>query len=166
MNRRIVYFVEGEDEVTFINAMKEAGHIPPGSIRVFNIINKKLSSFERRFFKKDELAVFVFDTDVENTSILDDNITILNKDKRDKNLKDFKFLMQVRNLEDEILRSCNIHRIKEFFGNKSDSDFKSSMAQAKTLKTVLLRHNFDFTQIWRTRPDNCFEKYLANVFKL
>lgn len=166
MDRRLVYFVEGEDEITFIKALKADFYIPSGAVRAFNIVNRRLSNFERRQFKKDELAVFVFDTDVESTAILEENIRILDKDRRDRKLKDFKFIMQVRNLEDEILRSCKIGKIREFFGTRSDSDFKSAMAQAKSLHNVLLRHEFDFSRMWNTRPGNCFDKYLNRAFEI
>ena len=34
---------------------------------------------------------------------------------------------QVKNLEDEFLRSCNIRKIRELTGSKSDKDFKHDL---------------------------------------
>lgn len=46
MNMRIVYYVEGETEETFIGSLKgEMTLILPGRIRVFNAANKPLSNF-------------------------------------------------------------------------------------------------------------------------
>ena len=61
MNTRIVYYVEGETEETFIGSLKgEMTLILPGRIRVFNVVNKPLSNFIRRGFSQNEIAVFVF----------------------------------------------------------------------------------------------------------
>ena len=161
MNTRIVYYVEGETEETFIGSLKgEMSLILPGRIRVFNVVNKPLSNFIRRGFSQNEIAVFVFDTDTGKIEILEQNISMLEIEKKRKKLKDYLFILQVPNLEGELIRSCSkLSKIKDFFSSNKDSDFKPMMAQAKSLKVTLERHGFDFGKLWILSPTNEFARY-------
>lgn len=158
---RTVYYVEGETERTFIESLaKELQLIRPGKVRVLNIANQLLGSYERRRFTPDETAVFVFDTDIQPTDTLKRNAEILEKEKKARSLRDYLFVLQVPNLEGEILRCCSrIHRIREFFGTRNDSDFKQMMAQAKTLKTTLERNGFDPSLLWSAKSPASYTAY-------
>lgn len=162
-----VYYVEGEDERTLITSLKsELKVIHPGTVKILNLVNHKITNYERMQLTKDTIAVFVFDTDVEQLEQLEENISILKKTKRDRSLKDFIFILQVPNLEGELLRSCNISRIREFLNSKTDSDFKTDMAQAKGLHYTLKRHSFDIDKFWCTAPRNCFSQYENSAHKV
>lgn len=157
---RIVYYVEGETELAFVHSLKnELCLIRPGRAKVLNIVNQPISNFIRRQFKMDEIAVFIFDTDAIETRTLESNIKILEQEKRNKHIKDFFFIMQVPNLEGEIMRSCSLKRIRDFFGDRNDSDFKSNMTKSKTLKVALERNNFNIDVLWSIPPLNEFSKY-------
>ncbi len=164
---RLVYYVEGEDERTLVTTLKsESKLIRPGTIRILNIVNHRIPNYERMQFTKDTSAVFVFDTDIQHLEKLKENIDILNRSKRDRQLKDFLFILQVPNLEGELIRSCNINRIKDFLNSKSDSDFKTDMVQAKGLHNTLKRHGFNIDKFWCTTPQNVFARYENSAHKV
>ena len=87
----------------------------------------------------DAKTVLVFDTDKSETETLKKNISLLKR--YCKNVKVI-ILPQVRNLEDEMKRSCNIKRIKELTNSKSDKDFKRDFCKMKEddCRALLERH--------------------------
>lgn len=97
---------------------------------------------------------------------LRENIDILDRSKRDRHLKDFLFVLQVPNLEGELIRSCNISRIKDLLNSKSDSDFKTDIVQAKGLHNTLKRHGFNIDKFWCTTPQNDFAQYENSSHKV
>ena len=64
-------------------------------------------------------VVLVFDTDTGNIDILRENIQFLRKEQ---NIKEVICITQVKNLEDELIRSCDIRQIKELTGSKSNKE--------------------------------------------
>ncbi len=81
-----------------------------------NVIENKITDNILRTLKEGTIIVLVFDTDTRKTDILNYNIT---------KLKAYKFISkvvtipQVDNLEDELIRSCNIRKITEKFHAKN-----------------------------------------------
>lgn len=105
------YYVEGEDERSLLNTLKlDLRCIESGKIDKFNVIQSRFTTARMRTLKTGTTVVLVYDTDVEmNTKILDENIAFL---KRQKGIKEVICIPQVRNLEDELVRACNIKNME------------------------------------------------------
>lgn len=63
-------------------------------------------------------------------------------------------ITQVKNLEDELLRSCSIKQIKELTGSKSNSDYKHDLIKETNLKKKLEKCKFDINKFWSQSPKN------------
>ena len=136
------YFVEGEDDRKVVNTLKtDLQWIKPGKVQVFNVIEEELTSLITRTLKPGTIVVLVFDTDTGKKNTLLKNIRFLQKDS---NVKQVLCIMQVKNLEDEFLRSCAISQIKELTGSKSNSDYKRDLLRQSNLADKLKKHQFQF----------------------
>lgn len=150
------YYVEGEDEKKLLSTLKtELGVIVPGKIEVFNIVQDLITQIRLMQLKKGTTVVLVFDTDAGNVDILKQNVKILNKCSA---VKRVICVMQVRNLEDELVRSCNIRQIKELLGSKSNKDYKHDLIAEKNLKNKLLQHDFDILKMWSWQDQGNYSK--------
>ena len=78
-------------------------------------------------------VVLIFDADAGNLQILKDNINFLHKEKV---VSEVICVIQVRNLEDELIRCCNIRQIKELLGSKSEKEYKTDLIKEKNLAKV------------------------------
>lgn len=136
------YFVEGEDDRKVVNTLKtDLQWIKPGKVQVFNVIEEELTSLITRTLKPGTIVVLVFDTDTGKKNTLLKNIRFLQKDS---NVKQVLCIMQVKNLEDEFLRSCAISQIKGLTGSKSNSDYKRDLLRQSNLADKLKKHQFQF----------------------
>lgn len=148
------YFVEGEDDRKVVNTLKtDLQWIKPGKVQVFNIIEEELTSLITRTLKPGTIVVLVFDTDTGKKNTLLKNIRFLQKDS---NVKQVLCIMQVKNLEDEFLRSCAISQIKELTGSKSNSDYKRDLLRQSNLADKLKKHQFQFEKFWNS-SDKVYE---------
>lgn len=144
------YFVEGENEEKLIKVLKtDLQMIIPGKVQTFNIVEKKLTRTRIMSLKKGTTVVLVFDTDTGNAAILQDNIAFL---KKEGTVKEVLCVAQVRNLEDELVRSCNIKQIRELTGSRSNRDFKRDMIKDNNFDQKLLQHGFDLGKFWNEMP--------------
>lgn len=135
------YFVEGEDDRKVVNTLKtDLQWIKPGKVQVFNVIEEEVTSLITRTLKPGTTVVLVFDTDTGKTNTLNKNIRFLQKDS---NVKQVLCIMQVKNLEDEFLRSCAISQIKELTGSKSNSDYKRDLLRQSSLADKLKNISFN-----------------------
>lgn len=142
------YFVEGEDDRKVVNTLKtDLQWIKPGKVQVFNVIEEELTSLITRTLKPGTIVVLVFDTDTGKKNTLLKNIRFLQKDS---NVKQVLCIMQVKNLEDEFLRSCAISQIKELTGSKSNSDYKRDLLRQSNLADKLKKHQFRFEKFWNS----------------
>ena len=142
-------------EKKLVNALKhDLQLIQPGKVRCFNVINKIVKKADLMAIKKGTVLVLVFDTDTDNIDILKSNIHYI---KSQKNIKDVLCLIQVYNLEDELVRSCNIKTIKEFTNSKTQKDFKAEFMKLTNLPQKLVGNNFDIDRMWSESPKNRFE---------
>lgn len=142
------YFVEGEDDRKVVNMLKtDLQWIKPGKVQVFNVIEEELTSLITRTLKPGTTVVLVFDTDTGKTNTLNKNIRFLQKDS---NVKQVLCIMQVKNLEDEFLRSCAISQIKELTGSRSNSDYKRDLLRQSNLADKLKKHQFQFEKFWNS----------------
>ena len=152
----VQYFVEGEDEKKLVNTLKnQLGVIRPGKVQKLNVVENKIPINILRTLKKGTMVVLVFDTDTEKTDTLNNNIEML---------KDCSFISsvititQVKNLEDELVRSCNIKNIKELLNSRSKKDFKSDLIRITNLDSKLKEHEFDINLFWSKQPDKPYQK--------
>lgn len=148
------YFVEGQDEEKLINVLKtDMQLIVPGKVQKFNVVQEKFTPPRLLTLKPGTTVILVFDTDTGNLSILKENISIL---QRCKNIKAVWCVTQVRNLEDELKRSCKIKQIKELLDSKSNSEYKHDLIIEKRLSHKLEKHHFNFQKFWCTQDENEF----------
>ena len=136
---KCVYFAEGDCEKALIKALQlHLAVLPPGKVKVYNVVQDELRG-SVLLTLSDAKTVLVFDTDKSETETLKKNISLLKR--YCKNVKVI-ILPQVRNLEDEMKRSCNIKRIKELTNSKSDKDFKRDFCKMKEddCRALLERH--------------------------
>ena len=91
----------------------------------------------------------VFDTDTNQTEILKKNIQKL---KKCRFISSTITIPQVKNLEDELVHSCNIKRITELLNSRSRKDFKSDLIHISNLEEKLQEHKFDLTAFWSRKP--------------
>ena len=115
------YYVEGDDEKKVIDTLKTSMQlIISGKVDVFNVIERKFTRNQIMRLKQGTIVVLVFDTDTNQVDTLLENILFLQKQPI---VKKVICVPQVKNLDDELLRSCNIKQIKEY-AKKSDEKLK------------------------------------------
>ena len=149
------YFVEGDDEKKLLNTLKlQLECIASGKVDILNVVQERISTAKVRTLKSDTIVVLVYDTDVANTTILKSNIKI-------SIMPSYigKFIPQVYNLEDELLRSCNIKSISALFGSSGTSNFKRDFKNCTNLDSKLQQNNFDVTLLWNKIPANDFSVF-------
>ena len=130
------YFVEGETERKLIDILKtEYQVIEPGKIDIFNVVEEEISIRRTMGLKRGTMVILVFDTDTNNIGYLEKNIAFL---KKQSNIYKVICLMQVKNLEDELIKSCNIREIKELTRSRTNSDFKRDMLRQNNFKNKLV----------------------------
>ena len=140
-NANVQYFVEGEDEKKLVNTLKnDLKVIIPGRVQIKNVVQDIVSDMILRTFKQGTIVVLIFDTDTNNTDTLNKNISNL---KKHRNVANIITIPQVKNLEDELIYSCNIRRITELLNSRSVSNFKSDLIHITNLDSKLIQHQFD-----------------------
>lgn len=153
------YYVEGETDEKMASILKtDYQYIVSGKIEKFNVIQQELTSTRTMGLKRGTAVILVFDTDTNNSDILDKNITFL---KKQKNISNVICIPQVDNLEDELKRSCRIKQIKELTGSKSNREFKNDMIKQNNFKNKLDDKAFNFRNFWNSLPKNHFS-YIKN----
>ena len=159
MGKYYQYYVEGQDEEKIIQVLKtELWLIEPGKVEKFNVVSEKFTELRIMQLKMGTVVVLVFDTDAGNIDTLKENIKFLNKQKT---IKKVLCITQVKNLEDELKRSCNIKEIKELTGSKSNSDFKHDMRKEKQFGNKMTKKGFDMKKFW-IKTDNHIYKEIPN----
>lgn len=148
------YFVEGEDEEKLVyELISEMQLIVPGRVKVFNVTLEKLTKLRLMSLQMGTIVVLVFDTDAGNLSVLRDNMELL---KQAENISDVICVTQVKNLEDELVRACNIKDVKELLGAVSMKDFKRRLLKEKNLSKKLREHGFDIGKFWSKQDDHVY----------
>lgn len=154
MAQNYQYYVEGETEEKIIQVLKTVFQvIIPGKVKKFNVVEKLLLPSHLAPLKRGTVVILVFDTDTDDSSILQKNIDFLRKRSA---IKSVVCVPQVRNLEEELIRSCSIRNIKELLSSKSNSDFKNDLCRCHGLPTSLLRHEFGIEKFWSSKPTGSF----------
>lgn len=146
----IQYYVEGETEVKLVNTLKsELLVVKPGKVQKLNVIEHEIEKARLMTLHPGTMVVLVFDTDTDNIEILNKNIKKL---KECSAVSELVTIPQVHNLEDELLRSCNIRTIKNLLGSKSQKEFKSDLIRTTNLANKLLKNNFNINLFWNSAP--------------
>lgn len=161
MSNSFKYFVEGPCEKALIKAFMftDGKHFKHGKVEVFNFINERLSKAKARTINKDNVVAIVFDTDVENIEILEENINVL---KKVSLLTDEHIILvpSVKTFEDEIVYSCNkISSINQLFNTKSVKEFKTKFIKHTEIVAKLEQSEFMLEKIWSRKPTGIFSKY-------
>ena len=144
------YYVEGENEKKLVEVLsKEFNFIKAGKVEVFNVVEKPIKNTRIMNFKENHVVILVFDTDTNNIKTLEDNIKCLERLVKSKKIKDVVLIPQVCNIEEELVRSCNINNIKDLLKSKSKEEFKTDFNKATNLKNCLIKKCFDFKKLWR-----------------
>lgn len=144
--KNYIYYVEGQCEEKLVKTLKtDMRLILPGKIIKRNVVQERLRRAQLTTLKRGTTAVLVFDTDTDNTDILMENIDILNQEKA---ITKVICITQVENLEDEIVRSCDVKNANELTNSRSISSFKSDFIRASNLKGTLEKHKFCFEKLW------------------
>lgn len=163
-NKYYQYFVEGDDDKKVIETLKtDMQLIVPGKVQKFNVVEKLLTKNHIMTLKEGTYVVLVFDTDTKNVEILKQNLNFLRKQKV---VKEVICVMQVRNLEDEMLRCCAIKQVKELTRSRSNKDFKTDILRISNLEKRLKECDFDFSKLWITVPENIYKEIEQSAHKI
>lgn len=146
MKNNCIYFAEGKCEERLLNALKENPQkIQPGRVKVFNAVQNLLTKSQLVTIQSGTTVVLVFDTDVQNTEFLCENIrrlkTLCSKVR-------LVFLPQVLNLEDELVRCCEIKSVIGLTHSKSNKDFKRDFCSMTNVRSALDRVNLNVSTLW------------------
>jgi len=151
------YFVEGECEKILVSTLKDNknSYIVPGRVSIFNVQQEHFSHLQLRPINTQTTIVLIFDTDVENVNILEENLKILN----DLGYKDVVLVMQDKNLEDELVKATDIKNIKQLLPCLTIKEFKSKFISEKRIMEKLINHNFDIGKLWTSKINGKYSKY-------
>lgn len=158
MAQNYQYYVEGETEEKIIQVLKtDFQVIIPGKVKKFNVVEQLFSPSHLMPLKRGTAVILVFDTDTDNSCILQQNIDFLVNSTA---IREIICIPQVRNLEEELIRSCNIRNIHELLSSKSTSnrDFKKDVCKCNGLSSALIKHGFDIAKFWASLPTGNFTR--------
>jgi len=160
----IQYYVEGEDEKKLISVLKsEMRVIQPGKIQKLNVIQQQIPDSILRTYSPGTVVVLIFDTDTNNIDILNKNIKKL---KVCKAVSKTIMIPQVPNLEEELIRCCNIKEITELLNSRSEREFKRDLIHISNLANKLMEHKFDIKLFWNQRPEAPYQDIVNEAGKI
>ena len=163
MAKILQYYVEGECEEKLIKACQhEENGFVIEKVDVFNPAEKIISKLRISQLKKDTTVILVYDTDVANEKILEDNVNYL---KQSKNINAIYHVQSINNFEDEIVYSCDIASINDVFKTRSTNEFKTKFLTHKDIVKKLKSVGFDIKLIW-SRTSNKITKYQNQGYKI
>ena len=156
-NNRYEYYVEGQCEKKLLEVFKEQKNmILSGKIHVFNPIQELFKDLQLRTIQENTTVILVFDSDTDNLGVLPENISYLENNAR---IKEVWCVIQVRNLEDEIIRaSSDLRSIKDLTGSRTNREAKHDFIMEKNLYLKMCAHGFDFSKIWITTPGGAYAR--------
>lgn len=160
MARVYKYYVEGECEEKLINALKVSpiNGMLAGKVEVFNVINKNLTPARLAILPKDVIIILVYDIDIENTEILEQNLQLLHR----LGFKNIHHIHSIKNFEDEIVYATNLKNVHEMYNTSSIEEFKSKFMHQNNILGKLNRYKFNVNKLWsRVIKQGPFKKYSA-----
>lgn len=168
MASNLIYFVEGECEKAFLKSFIFSAdkHFRLGRVEVFNFINERLSKQKARSINERMSVAIVFDTDVDKTDLLDENIKVL-KTVSQLNDDHIVLIPSIKTFEDEIVYSCvKLKTIHELFKTKSVSEFKKKFINHSDLISKLDEVGFNLELMWSREAKPPFNKYTNSSKKI
>jgi len=151
----VQYYVEGDDEEKLVNVLKnELRVIRPGKVQKMNVVQNEFTEMRLRPLLPGTMVVLIFDVDAGNIETLQKNTKMLEKYPR---ISEVVTIPQVRNLEEELIRSCGLKNITELLNSKSRSEFKSDIIKVSNLARKLQEHGFDINKLWIGRATSPYE---------
>ncbi len=154
MKSNCIYFVEGQCEEKFLDALKQnPSKIHSGRVKVLNVITSLISRSQLISIPAGATIVFVFDTDVPVTEQLKKNIEHVKKFCT--NVK-VLFVPQVLNLEDELMRCTDVKNVTELTHSQTIRDFKRDFCALTNCRDTLNRHQLDMLKLWSQNPPAIF----------
>lgn len=151
MAKNCLYYCEGEDDQKLIDALKVApGKVLPGKSKKLNVIQTLIPKSILVGIKPGSNVVLVFDTDVTtNLEIAKKNIENIRKYCQSVRII---YLLQVKNLEDELIRCTDAKSVADLTRSKSISNFKADFKRMKEAdcRSSLERHKIDVDLLWAT----------------
>lgn len=158
------YYVEGEDEKCLVQVLKtELRCIEPGKVQKLNAVQERFKIGHIRTLKADTIIVLIYDTDKEQTDILQENINFL---KKQGAVKSVLCIPQIKNLEEELVYSCNMKKVGELTHSETISDFKGAIIGCSNLGARLKQCGFSVNKLWSRIPVNTFSKFGNNADKI
>lgn len=164
-NVKCIYYVEGPCEEKLISALKEnPGKLLPGKVKPFNIIQNLIPRSQLLALQPGTLVVFVFDTDVPNTAVIQKNVELIERYCRVQII----YLPQVMNLEDELVRCTDVRSVQELTKSNGIRNFKSDFCKLKPkdCRSMLERHHIDVSRLWMTNTPETFSFVEKNCSKV
>lgn len=159
------YYVEGEDEKRLLDVLKrDLRCIESGKVDKFNAIQNRFTVARIRPFKQDTVVVLVYDTDVENIDILQQNVAFLKKQK--SIVRDVICIPQTANLEDELVYAYKIKSIGELTHSSTKKDYKRDLINCTNLGVRLKKCEFDISKFWSRIPANKFRIFGNDANKI
>lgn len=160
----IQYFVEGECEEKLINTLKsELMVLKTGKVQKLNVIENEISKARLIALRPGTMVVLIFDTNTGNIEILNMNIKKLSECS---SVADLVLIPQVKNLEDELVKSCRIRNVKELLGSKSNKEFKGDLIRVTNLANKLKSKEFDINLIWKDTPLSPYQNIKNDARKI
>lgn len=162
MSNQCIYFVEGQCEKKLLDALRQSpALVVPGKVIVYNVIQRLIPESRLYSIKPGTRVTLVFDTDKSETKYLKRNIELL---RQYDSSFEIIYLSQVRNFEDEIVRSTDVIKAEHLTQSKSKSEFKSDFCKLKDsdCRQTLVRHHFDIQKIWVTGVPEDFSFFELN----
>ena len=155
-SKYVLYYVEGEDEVKLIDVLKSNLRvIRAGKVQKLNVLQQEITTARLRTIKPATMIVLVFDTDTNNLDILKENLKIL---ESCTSVSEIVTIPQCHNLEEELIRSCNIKSITQLLNSKSRTEFKTDLIRVSNLDKKLNEHQFDSTVFWSGKPQPPYDE--------
>ncbi len=160
----VQYYVEGENEKKLLAVLKaDLMVIRPGKVQIFNAVQDELTRAHLTILRPKTMVVLVFDTDTGNTGILCQNIKML---EQCSFVSEVITITQVPNLEQELVRSCDIKQITELLDSKSFKDFKRDFNRTTNLSDKLRQHHFNIERFWSTPPPSPYQNIVNQAEKI
>lgn len=148
--------MEGPCEQQLIAALKESPPmLIPGKVKVYNVIQKLIPKSLMLSIQPETAVVLVFDVDVSQTVTLRKNIELLNRYCKKISIV---FLPQVMNLEDELVRCTDVHKVMELTQSKGLRNFKTDFCKLKSkdCRVMLDRHRLNIDNLWMMKTPSVF----------
>lgn len=146
MSKIFQYFVEGECEEKLINTLKAPpmNALIPGKVEVLNVVCSKISKQRLMVLKPKTNIILVYDTDVAQTDILEENVRML----KSYGFTNIYHIQSIRTFEDELVYASKIAEISEMYHTVSLEDFKKKFIHQSNLKDKLASIQFQSERIW------------------